>query len=243
MTKLNQILAIEKGVKSQTYSELSDIHQQLQKPVLLEGLSRTYQPKDTEGEPMPAENKKVQLDATLALGRVAHILTKLFDVTATKDYSNCKALADVVVNGKILLEKVPVTYLLFLEKQLVDLHTLFEKLPVLDAAETWAFDESSASYKSGISETSRTKKTLRNHVKYEATKEHPAQVETYNEDVVVGTWTLVKFSGALPQTRVNELLERLATLQQAVKFARENANGTDVTDQSVGEKIFDYLAI
>ena len=29
------------------------------------------------------------------------------------------------------------TYLLFLEKQLTDLHTFVKKLPVLDAAESW----------------------------------------------------------------------------------------------------------
>jgi len=36
---------------------------------------------------------------------------------------------------------VPATYLLFLEKQLTDLHTLVSKLPVLDASETWVFDQ------------------------------------------------------------------------------------------------------
>lgn len=45
----------------------------------------------------------------------------------------------------------------------------------------------------------------RNHVKAEATDKHPAQVEVYHEDVPVGYWTTVKFSGALPARRVNEL--------------------------------------
>jgi hypothetical protein len=35
-------------------------------------------------------------------------------------------------------------------------------------------------------------------VKAEATEKHPAQVEVYHEDVVVGQWKTVKFSGALP---------------------------------------------
>jgi hypothetical protein len=87
----------------------------------------------------------------------------------------------------------------------------------------------------------RTKKVPRNHVKAEATEKHPAQVEVYHEDVVVGYWRTVKFSGALPAQRVNELLERVEKLQAAVKFAREDANGTEVTDQKPGKKVFDYL--
>ena len=90
-------------------------------------------------------------------------------------------------------------------------------------------------------QTVRTKKIPRNHVKAEATEHHPAQVEVYYEDVAVGYWRTVKFSGALPARRVNELLERVERLQQAVKFAREEANNLEVEDQKVGEKVFQYL--
>ena len=89
--------------------------------------------------------------------------------------------------------------------------------------------------------TVRTKKVPRNHVKAEATDKHPAQVEVYHEDVQVGTWRTLKFSGALPARRVNELLERVEKLQAAVKFAREEANAVEVTDQKVGEALFGYL--
>lgn len=90
--------------------------------------------------------------------------------------------------------------------------------------------------------TLRTKKVPRNHVKAEATEKHPAQVEVYYEDVPIGYWTTVKFSGgALPARRVNELLDRVEKLQQAVKFAREEANGAEVTDQRVGDAVFGYL--
>jgi hypothetical protein len=90
-------------------------------------------------------------------------------------------------------------------------------------------------------QTIKTKKIPRNHVKAEATEKHPAQVEVYYEDVVVGTWRTIKFSGALPASRVNELLNRVEKLQEAVKFAREEANNTDVTEQKVGAKVFQYL--
>ena len=43
----------------------------------------------------------------------------------------------------------------------------------------------------------------------EATQQHPAQVQVYMEDVPEGDWTTVKFSGALPASRVRTLLERV----------------------------------
>jgi len=241
MTKLNQIIAVEKGVKSKSFQELTEAHHAVQKAALLSGLSRTYQPKDEEGEQLPPESTRVQVKAEEVLRRTAATLTRLFDVTATKDWANCVAKADVKVDGRTLVEGVPVSYLLFLEKQLTDLHTFVKKLPVLDAGESWVQDVSTDSWKTDPVQTYRTKRVPRNHVKAEATEKHPAQVEVYYEDIAVGYWTQTKFSGALPAQRVNELVERVEKLSQAVKFAREEANTFEVADQRVGEAVFGYL--
>ncbi|MEV6860557.1 hypothetical protein AB0M44_06090 [Streptosporangium subroseum] len=240
-TKLNQILAVEKGVKSDTQRKVTDAYHVIQKLPLLSGLSRTYQPIDDEGESLPPESTRVQVKADDLLRDVGKTLTRLFDVTATKDWTNTVARADVVVDGHTLLEDVPVTYLLFLEKQLTDIHTLISKLPTLDPSETWTLDASTDSYRTEPVKTTRTKKVLRNHVKAEATEKHPAQVDVYTEDIVVGYWTKVAFSGAMPAARVRALIERVTKLQDAVKFAREEANVTDVTDRKVGDAIFGYL--
>ena len=242
MARLNQIIAVEKGIKSVSQAELTAHYQALQKGALLSGISRTYKPKDDEnGEQLPPESTKVQLKTTTVIKQVSDTLTKLFDVVAVKDWTNCEARADVVVDGTVLLKNVPATYLLFLEKQLVDLHTFVKKLPVLDSSETWSHDAAADCFATEPVETVKTKKIPRNHVKAEATAAHPAQVEVYNEDVVVGRWKTVKFSGALPAQHVNELLARTEKLQQATKFAREEANNTEVKDVKVGDKFFAYL--
>jgi hypothetical protein len=232
---------VEKGVKSRSFAELTASHHTLQKQAALSGISRTYQPKDEEGERLPPESTRVQVKAEEVIRETSRILTKLFDVTATKDWANCTARADVVVDGRTILAEVPVTYLLFLEKQLVDLHTFIRKLPVLDAAESWSYDSSADCFATEPVQTLRTRKVPRNHVKAEATEKHPAQVEVYHEDVTVGYWRTVKFSGALPASRVNELIDRVEKLQAAVKFAREDANGTEVEDRKVGERVLGYL--
>lgn len=241
VAKLNQIIAVEKGVKSRTQRDVTRAQHGLEKPALLAGISRTYQPKDEEGEHLPPESTRVQVKAEDVLRDTAAALSRLFDVTATKDWANCTARADVTVDGRTLISDVPVSYLLFLEKQLADINAFVRRLPVLDASETWTPDPSTDSWRTEQVRTVRTKKVPRNHVKAEATEHHPAQVEVYYEDVPVGYWTTVKFSGALPARRVNEILERVERLQQAVKFAREEANGAEVVDERVGEAVFGYL--
>jgi hypothetical protein len=241
MPKLNQVIALTGGKKTQAHKTITEAYQTLQKTATLEGISRTYKPRDDEGEHYPPEKKLVQLKAWDAIRKVQESLAELFDIVATQDHANCQARADVAVDGITLLKDVPVTHLLFLEKQLVDLHTFVEKLPTLDPGESWEYNAEADCYASEPYQTTRTKKVLKNHVKAEATKEHPAQVETYTEDVVVGYWTTVKFSGALPARERNEMLERVRKLQEAVKAAREEANSANVDTKKTGKAILGYV--
>ncbi len=241
MTRLNQIIAIEKGTKSKTTRDLTDAHHALQKQALLSGISRTYQPLDEMGEKFPSESTKVQVKAEDLIKRTSEVLTELFDVTATKDEANCTARADVVVDGKVVLAKVPVSTLLFMEKQLTDIHTFVKKLPVLDPSETWHYNPATGCFATDAVTTVKTKKVPRNHVKSPATDKHPAAVDVYFEDVQQGSWATVKFSGALPQERVDQLLTRVDLLQRAVKFAREEANNVEVKSKNIGKEVFGYL--
>jgi len=241
LAKLNQIIAVERGVKAGALRDFTDAHRLVQKAPQLSGISRTYQARDEDGEELPPESVRVQIKAEDVLRQVSVTLTRLFDVVATKDWANCRAAADVHVDGQLLLEQVPATYLLFLEKQLTDIRTFLGKLPTLDAAEAWRWDDSADTWATDPTRTIRTKKIPRNHVKAEATDKFPAQVDVYPEDIPVGYWTTKKFSGAMPARRVNELLERLERLQQAVKFAREEANNIEVVDKKVGAAVFDWL--
>jgi hypothetical protein len=241
MAKLNQIIAVEKGAKTRAHDRLTAIYQTLQKADLLTGLAKTYQPKDEEGEVLPPETKVLQVKVSESLKEVAESQAEVWDVTATKDYANCGAKADVVVDGKPLLKDVPVSHLLYLEKELVGIHTLISKLPTLDASRKWHFDREQDCYATDEVRTVRTNMVPRNHVLAEATEKHPAQVQVYNEDVVVGYWTKIDYSGALPVEQKNAILRRVEALQNAVKVAREEANQIEATPVKEGETIFRYL--
>jgi len=241
MTKLNQVIALEKGTKTEVYAKVTKLHHDVQKTALLSGISRVYQPLDDEGEQFPPESTRVQVRATDVLDEIAAATSRLFDLTLTKDAGNTTAFADIKIGDQVIVEKVPVTTLLFLEKQLTDIATIVAKLPALDPAEQWKFDDNAALYATTPTKTIKSKKVPRNHVKAAATDKHPAQVEVWMEDVVVGNWTTVKFSGAFPANRINLLKERVRLLQEAVKIAREEANSTQVTDRKMGDAIFGYL--
>lgn len=244
-TLLNQILAVRASVKGDVEKKLNRYHHLLRQPTLLSGMARTYVPKDDDDYRYPDESTPVQVKAEVVLREIAADLAKMFDVTAAMDWTNQHARADVVLLGGdqpvTLLTDVPVTYLIFLEKQLVSLEDMIRKLPTLPPTEDWTFDPAKDVHKTAPVGTVKTKKIRRNHVLAEATKEHRAQVETYNEEVPIGTWHTVKLSGALPADRVNQMLNRVTGLLQAVRFAREKANLEDIVKINPGKTVMDYL--
>ena len=242
MTKLNQIIAVEKGIKSRVVGEIDALDKALQKPDLFNGFAKEYRKKDEDGEDLPAEKKRVQYVVGEVFRSVQRLTSELFDVTARKDWTNQRATGDVMVDGKAVLANVPVSYLLFLEKQLTDLRTLVGRVPVLDEAEAWTKDENSGLFKTTPTQTHRTKKIAKAIVLYPATPEHPAQTQLISEDVIAGFWHQTKQSGACPKPERQVILDRVEKILRAVKEAREAANGIDeVTPPDVGAAVFGYL--
>lgn len=242
MTKLNQLIAIEKGVTNRAQTRWTEIHHKLQKSALLSGITRNYTPRDEEGDTLPPESTRVQVRATDQIHEVQDALRELFNVVASKDKTNTVAGADIKIeNGPTLAQNVPVPTLLYLEKKLTDLLTFVKKLPTLDPSEEWTWDDASGAWRTNVTQTYRTKKVPKVLTKAPATDKHPAQVEVFTEDVTVGYWNTVKFSGALTAEAVRSMVDRVEALQKAVKFAREEANTTEVTDFKIGDQITSYV--
>lgn len=241
MPKLSAVLAIEKGRRTDHHNIISALHKSTQQPALMTGHHKKYDPKKEEGETFPPDRQTVQLRAEDALAQVQATLVNLFDTVATKDWSNCEAKADINLDGQVFLPKVPVTFLLFLEKELHDLRTFVEKMVELDPSETWTYDSSTGLFQSAPVQTQKTKKEQRPIVLYHATEHHPAQTQLITEDVVIGTWTTTKFSGALPRQTKLQILERITKLEEAVKFAREQANSIQAIETNPGAKVLGYI--
>ncbi len=239
--RLNQVVAIEKDIKSRVYARLSEVYKLFQKPGHFSGFVKTYRKKDEDSEDYPSERQVVQANAQELLQNITQDMTELFDITAAKDWANCNAKADIAIDGKVLIKDCPATFILFLEKQLRDLKAELEKVPILDSSDEWLFDQAVQVYKTAPQATHRTKKEPRVITKFQPTEQHPGQADIVYEDRVVGYWDTVKHSAALPVAQKRILLQRLEALSNAVKAAREQANECEAPAKEVGRAVFDYL--
>lgn len=239
--KLNQVVAVEKEIKQKVTVAVTEVHQISQKQVLFNGFEKVYEPLDEGGEKFPAESQKVQYRVSEILETLSKNFQELFDSTATKDFANCAAKANVVVNGEVLVKDAPIPFLLFLEKQLDYVKTFIQKLPTLDSVDVWNEDTNSGLWRTAETVTHRNKKVQKPLVLYPATEQHPAQTQLITDDVLAGYWHLTKLSGAIPATRKAELLEKVATLSKAVVEAREEANTSEAPEITVGKTIFNFI--
>ena len=237
----NQIIAIEKGAKNRKDKVLTELYKTVQKPVLFSGKIKKFEKINDDSPDLPEDSVKVQMIASEMIEKAADTLADLFDITATKDWGNCIAKSDIVVDGEVVVEKVPVTYLLFLEKELTDLYTFINSVPTLDTSYDWNKDTNSKFYKSEPVKTQRTAKIQRPIVLYDATDKHPAQTQLITEDQLIGYWNTTEHSGAMPIPEKEELLKRIEKLQRAVKSAREKGNSTEVEKIEVGKKLLNFV--
>ena len=242
MPKLNQINAIVTSRKGEAEKTVTEMYKLIQKEQLFAGRERTYRSLDEiNGQKLPPESQKVQQCADELIKQAVAKWTELWNLVLTQDTGNQHAKADIIVDGKAIMSNVPVTTLLFLDKQVNDLETFVNKLPTPDPAEEWSHDPNSGLLRSKATESIRTSKEPTVVVKYAATKEHPAQTELIYKDVAVGTWTQILYSGSIQADKKNAVLARIKKLQDAIKIAREQANLHEVDRQKAGEPLMAYV--
>jgi hypothetical protein len=243
--KLHQLIAKQGKVAARVTNAASVIHKASQKPALFTGVSITYEPLATNENDVsaqkPPEGNSVQLYATKELGKLRELLTELYDVNATRDWSNMVARGTVKVGDKVILSDVPVPFLLFLKLELNRLRTEFSAIPVLDPSKDWKVDTENGGYKTETTwqhSTRRVKKVLE---RSPATDKHQAVTEVYEEEVPVARKETTNFSGALSRVDRDALIRQVDLLFDAVTEAVEEANTVEVVDMSVGKPIFDFL--
>lgn len=238
---LNQAIALVAGKKTKSEKLLTTIHHGW-KPERLSGITRTYQPKQDDGDTLPPESRAVQLKVKDTLPSLIKELKNFLNLVATQERANTEAKANIKVNGTTLLSDVPVTVLLFLEKQLIKYRCLAILLPVLPTDRTWKHDQTKNCFVTEPEETTRTQKIPKPLILHKATEQHPAQVQLVHEDKIVGYWTTIHLSGAMTVKERDDIIERIETLQDAVKMAREKANSIEIKEEKdFGKKVLDYI--
>lgn len=241
MTRLNQIIAIEKDTKRKHEQTWTHLYHLIQASGQFDGLVRTYAPRDENGAHRAPESKKVVARVPEVITQLQTSLERLFDLTATKDAANQHAVADISIGDTVLAASVPVTTLLWLEKKLGELRLTVSKFPVLSVEKDWTWDEANSFYRSATAKTTSTAKVEKYDVIVQATDKHPAQVVKNTVDVIVGDWSTQELSGAVPTGTRDAILARIDLLLVAVKQAREEANSIEVTDKLIGNSLLNFV--
>lgn len=247
MAKLHELLAVSTNLENQAEKTTTDLLGTFEKKRHLFGEKRVTFTANTEGAaPVTEEQSDIQSTIGKEVSWISGILAKVFDVGHQIDMANTTAKADVVVeDGETILKDIPATSLLQLEKRLKAVHGLAVAIPTLDPAKGFSQDSSREKgvFKAREVSKHRTKKTAKAFVSYEATKEHPAQVQVFNEDVAIGSILEQEWSSLITPATKSDILERVDALTRAVKRARARANelDLDVAGNKIGKKLLDYI--
>ena len=242
--KTVQYLAIAGQVKDDTRARMAQLLHVAGQEGMFRGLKRDYRKRFPEenGVQYPPESQKVRVTAADVLDMLGTVMTRQLDLALTLDTANAASKSDVTVGGERLLRDVPVTHLLYLANQLEEVRKVIAALPELDPGKDWDVkDMPPGQYRAPAVESPKREKVPGKFVLYEATKEHPAQVQRLDTDEVTGYWTEVAFSGAIDPKRKLLLLARVDELAAAVKMAREDANTASAPERKEGEVIFGWL--
>lgn len=245
MAHLHELLAVESSLEGQAAKCRSDLINTFEKKRhLFEEKTVIFAPL-AEGEKEVVESQlDIQSTVPKELDWLSGHIIKALDISFQVAEANTKARADVVLeDDTILLKNLPATALLELEKRVGEIRDLVNAIPTLDPAKSFAPDPNRNNiYKAREITKNRTKKTQKVIIKYEATKEHPAQTELVSEDAVVGKIREIEWSGLITPGQKANLLNRVDILSRAVRRARSRANEVEVdNNQKIGAVLIGYL--
>ena len=246
MGKLHQLLAVEPDLDGAYKNVLQETQVVFEKKAnLFFGSIKTLKMFD-ENDTTKYTDERHELTTTVPkrLDYQNDFIAKYLDALLQKEATNQYAVADLIIDGITLGTELPATFLLALEKRLVTIRAVYKTIPTLPQGVTWEVDTTVGTdiFKTVHPDVKfKTKKTFVHKVLYEATKEHPAQIEKWDETENVGEYSIDTWSGLISSAYKAEMLKRIDDLIIAVKKARQKANSCDVVKTTIGAKLMDYI--
>lgn len=251
MTKLHEILAVEGGKEGYFKDALVEMTNLFKNKLNhFSGFQRTLTlhgedtPEKQAKEMAEAESQTLTTNVKAELDYLADVVTNYVDVIAQKDEANQRAVADIVIDGKVIVNNVPATTLLSLENKLKQLRSVYEQIPTLQPGTDWKLDPTlgeNVYIDQNKQIRSKTKKGFDYKVLTQATDKHPAQIEKWETTEDVGFFTLIRWTGMVSVAEKSELLKRFDILTAAVKQARQRANEVEISKVNIGKALFSYL--
>jgi len=249
---LHEILAIEQEYKSNAERVRNQsIETFRSKQKHFTGMRRTFRPFAVDEEKGEESGERLEAETHLVttvpeeLEQMLKIASKAIDLGYKIDEANTKAKADIVIDDEVIAKDVPATFLLQLEKRLREIRTVLKEIPCFDPVRIWNLDQGADKKHVLRAEpvtTIRKQRTKKYNVMYNATKEHPAQVDIVEIEEPVGEIQSYEWTGMVSPGKKTALLEQLEKLLSAVKTARSRANIVEVdNEKKIARKLFNYL--
>lgn len=245
--RLHELLAIEKNQQTQFTTLIQDTQNKFGRDHYFKGWVKSLKmiqdsPENEAIEKAGSETKDVVTTVNETLEYLFERWASYEDTQIRKNTTNQKATTSLPI-GDTVIDDVPVDELMGLETRLTKIREIFQQIPTLDASREWQ----KSTVREGVwiasrpDVTTKTERVITPVVLYEATKEHPAQIEKISKDEVVGSFTTVSFSGAITSLQKANALKRIDDLLGEVKKARMRANMKEVVNASIGSVLAKYL--
>lgn len=246
--KLHEVLAVESDLETTAKKVITEARNTFSKKhdhfIGVHKKLRMFDEQRQHEEAGAEEHKELVTSVGGKLKHVEKHTSRWFDALLQKERTNQDAKADLVVDGEVLLEDAPATWLLGMEKRLKLLRGVYEDIPTRAPGFSWIQDSERGAgvYRSEhLEKKDKTEKTMNHKVIVPATKEHPAQVEKWSDNVKVGVFEIERWTSMLSPAEKSRLLDRIDKLIRACKKARQRANQTDVVKLSVAKKLFEFI--
>jgi hypothetical protein len=238
---LHALIANVAASKGQTEQILGESQKTFKQAHLFDALSRTYRPTHEDEKGQPAEHTILTTTVGEKLDYMAKMVAPTIDILFQVDKTNMEATGDIEIEG-LEIKDVPVTFLMQFDKYVTKMRNVILAIPTLNKDYRWEpSNEGAGIWATPVMEKLRTKKVLCHKEMSPATKEFPAQIEKWHEDMPVGLWEEVVTTGRITSAEKHEILYRIDALQKAARKAIAQANTTEHNKDKVGRKIFNYL--
>jgi len=245
MGKLHELLAVESDRKKASDRLVEESIKTFKKDNLFSGSVKRTEMFDEAEAKISDEVLKLETTVDENLEYSLDALVKYWDTVAQKDATNMTAIADIVIDGKVLVEAVPATTLLGMEKKINELRNLYNAIPTLPPGINWVIDESQEKVgvyrNSNDLETLKTMKDIEFRTIAEPTKEHPAQVAQVSITKNIGRFITTKWSGMVTPYEKARRITNCERLLSAIKKARQRANSVKTVDIKVGQAMIDFI--
>jgi len=189
------------------------------------------------------EEKPVDTTVYGKLNHVQNVVGKYYDALYQKETANSNAKADLIINGQVIANDVPATFLLGMESRLRKMRAVVESIPTLRPGLAWvdASEIGEHVFKAPAKTAFKTEKFTDSRILYEATEHHPAQIDTWSADKNVGRVEVVHRSGMISPAEKSKIIGRVDDVIRAVKKARQRANTIEVEERKIGNDLFTYI--